>query len=207
MFSGVISSMCSNHCPIRVFEDRSCGHRIGAALAVEETRRREGQSIVGLHDGDAHEVSRRARRRARRDSRSVPQPRRATRRSSHPSRPSCGTTGRTPPSGIGASTPKSPERARQQLEARAVDRRAGTSTCSSSPYATATAAWIGPATMKPACWRTARRYAHELGVAGVEAGAHPGQVRALRDRVHGQHARRGRARGSARGRPAQVNSA
>ena len=46
----------------------------------------------------------------------------------------------------------------------------------------------GPGTIRPACWRTAREVGHQLGVAGEEADPHPGQVRPLRQRVHGHHA-------------------
>ena len=50
------------------------------------------------------------------------------------------------------------------------------------------AAWTGPGTMSPACWRTSDRKRHDVGVAGVEADPDAGQVGPLRERVDGHHA-------------------
>ena len=47
-----------------------------------------------------------------------------------------------------------PAEARRTARARGVARRAGPSTCASSPSATAAAAWTGPGTISPACWRS-----------------------------------------------------
>ena len=50
------------------------------------------------------------------------------------------------------------------------------------------AAWAGPGTIMPTCLRTSLEVLDQIGVAGVEADPDAGQVRPLRQRVHGDHA-------------------
>ena len=164
------------------------------------------EAVVGLHHGDPHvagavgavELARatRARRRARRAGGPGP-----TRRRRAPA-----PTGRTRRPGSGASTPTVAERRRHRLEPARGSGRAARRRGRRRPTPPPRRPAPGPGTMKPGVLAHLGQVAHELGVAGVEAGPGAGQVRALRQRVHGEHARRCRARGSCGAGPSHVNS-